>query len=140
MSPSFFLDKQRAPSPQALSSILGKSQSLWDDIKAHVVSQYEPVVEAWGYSGKHYGWSLGLKQKKRSIVYLIPGEGVFVCSLAFSEKAAAEARTRSLPAAVMKMIDEAKRFPEGRAVRLEVKLTKDVAIIKGLVDIKMSCI
>jgi hypothetical protein len=140
MSPSFFLDKQQAPSPKALSSVLGKSMSLWDNIKAHVVSRYEPVVEAWGYAGKQYGWSLGLKQKKRSIVYLIPGEGVFLCSLAFSEKAVAEARTRALPAGVMKIIDEAKRFPEGRAVRLGIMSGKDVAVVKELVDIKMSCI
>ncbi|MBZ5573337.1 MAG: DUF3788 domain-containing protein [Acidobacteriia bacterium] len=140
MSPSFFLDKQQPPSAKALSLVLGKPGTLWNEIKAHVASQYEPIVEAWGYAGKQYGWSLGLKQRKRSILYLIPGEGGFVCSLAFSEKAVAEARTRSLPAGVMKTIDEAKRFAEGRAVRLEIKSSKDVAIVKQLVDIKMSSI
>ena len=140
MAPSIFLDKQEAPTARALSATLGKAKTWWDAIREHVASQYGPVLEAWGYAGKQYGWSLGLKQKKRSILYLIPGDGGFVCSLAFSEKAVAEARSRSLPANVMKMIDEAKRFSEGRAVRLDIKSNQEIAIVKKLVDIKMSCI
>jgi len=140
MAPSVFLDKQQPPSPKALSSTLSKSINLWDSLKSHVASRYAPVIETWGYAGKQFGWSLALKQKKRSIAYLIPGAGLFVCSLAFNEKAVAEAGARDLPAAVMKMIGEAKRFPEGRAIRLEIKSSKDVAVMKELIDIKMSCI
>jgi hypothetical protein len=138
MPPSFFIEKNRPPTGQALAKVLGKSKNLWDDIRTDVASQYGPLIEAWGYAGKNYGWSLGLKQKKRAILYLIPGEGGFACSLAFSEQAVAEARTRSLPSGVMEIIENAKRFVEGRAVRLEIKSSKDAAIVKELVSIKMA--
>lgn len=140
MAPSVFLDKQLAPSATSLSSALGKSKAMWDEIRQHVISCYAPTVEGLGYAGKQYGWSLGLKQKKRSVAHLIPGEGKFVCSLAFSEKAVAETRKSKLPADVMKMIADSKRFPEGRAVRLEVNSKRDAAIATELIDIRMRCI
>jgi Protein of unknown function (DUF3788) len=138
MSPSVFLEKKLTPTESALAPVLGKSKALWDDIKADVTRKYEPITEAWGYSGKNHGWSLTLKQKKRSVLYLVPGEGVFRCSLAFSEKAVAEARHRSLPSRVMEMIETAKRYPEGRAVRIEVQSSKDAGVVKELVSIKMA--
>src|ERR1051326_1652866 len=140
MAPSVFLDNQEVPSAKAVASALGDSELLWDGIRDYVVSHYKPVVQVWGYAGKQYGWSLGLKQKKRSVAYLIPGKGNFVCSLAFNEKAVAQARKVKLPVAILNMIDEAKRFPEGRAVRVEINSDKEAAVAKQLIDLKMSCI
>ena len=45
----------------------------------------------WSWSGKNYGWSLALQRKKRTLVYLIPGEGFFTASTALGEKACAAA-------------------------------------------------
>jgi hypothetical protein len=37
----------------------------------------------------------------------------------------------------MKLIKEAPRYPEGTGVRLEVKVTRDVAVVKKLAAIKL---
>jgi hypothetical protein len=139
MAPSVFLDKAKSPSGHELARALGNAKNLWDDIKAQVVDEYEPVTESWGFAGKKHGWSLGLKQKKRSILYLVPGDRTFVCSFALSEKAVAQAQASSLPAGVLKIVNEAPRYPEGRGVRIEVKNPANVALVKKLVNIKMAC-
>jgi hypothetical protein len=139
MAPSVFLNKAKSPRGQELARALGKSQILWDDIKANVISEYEPVTESWGFAGKKYGWALALKQKKRSILYLVPGDHAFVCSFALSENAVTQAQASSLPAGVLKIVNEAPRYPEGRGVRIEVKHSADVTLVKKLVSIKMAC-
>ena len=138
MSVSVLVDKTHIPNEEDVSRVLGKAKLLWDEIRAHVASEYPPLVEEWGSSGKKYGWFLRLIHKKRTIVYLIPGEGLFLCGFVLGEKAVALARTRSLPSTVMEKIEQAPRYAEGRGIRLQVKTRKDVAAIKELVNIKMA--
>jgi hypothetical protein len=52
------------------------------------------------------------------------------------EKAVAAARKSKLPVRILKMIDEAKRYPEGTAVRIEVHAAADADIVKTLAKIK----
>lgn len=137
MAPSVFLDKTQPPGAQDLVRVLGRSKRWWDDIAGFVAQQYGPITETWGFSGKKYGWSLGLKQKKRSILYLVPGQKTFICSFALNEKAATEARARRLPANLLKMIEGAPRYPEGRAVRMEIKTVSSVESAKKLITVKM---
>ena len=54
------------------------------------------------------------------------------------EKAVKAAHASPLPKAVLGLIDEAKRYAEGRAVRLEVKTKKDREIVKKIAAIKMA--
>jgi hypothetical protein len=49
----------------------------------------------------------------------------------------AEARKRKLPAGVLKIIDQAKRYAEGTAVRMEVHTAKDANVVKTLAKIKL---
>ncbi|MGZ5556296.1 MAG: DUF3788 family protein, partial [Candidatus Aminicenantales bacterium] len=94
-----------------------------------------PVTEAWGF---YKAWSLRLKQKKRTIVYLLPREGYFLCAFVFGGKATDAARQAKLPKAVMKAIDEAPVYAEGRGFRLEVRSEGDLAVMNKLAAIKMA--
>ena len=53
-------------------------------------------------------------------------------------KTAKAAHENDLPPAVLAVIDGAKKYAEGRGVRLEVKTAEDVHNIEKLVVIKMS--
>ena len=74
--------------------------------------------------------------KKRNIVYLGPGTGCFLASFALGDKAVAAAR-KTLPAGVLKIMDGAKRYAEGTAVRIEVRAAKDAQVVKMLAKIKI---
>ncbi len=128
-----FDDKAKAPDDKALAKGLGPAKKLWDEFVRHIADTYPPVTEAWGF---YKAWSLRLKRKKRTIVYLLPREGFFLCAFVFGGKATAAARQAKLPKAVVKAIDEAPVYAEGRGFRLEVRTARDVETMKALAAIK----
>jgi hypothetical protein len=130
-----FDDKARAPDDKALTKGLGTSKALWDDIVAHIAASYAPVTEAWGF---YKTWSLRLKRKDRTVLYLLPGDGGFRCAFVLGAKATEAARKAKLPKAVLKAIDDAPVYAEGRGFRFEVRTAKDVATVKTLAAVKMA--
>ena len=58
-------------------------------------------------------------------------------SFALGDKAVAAARASGLPKRVVKIIDEAKKYAEGTAVRIDVNGPEDVAVVKTLAAIKL---
>ena len=92
----------------------------------------------WGFAGAAWGWSLRLKQKKRTILYMTPGRGFFFVGFALGERAVKAAHESALPETVLAVIDGAKKYAEGRAVRLEIKNKKDLEAAKKIAAIKMA--
>jgi hypothetical protein len=138
MALSAFDDKSHLPNERDLAEMLGSTSALWDDLKAHLASQYQPLTEQWNYSGKNYGWGLQLKQKKRTVLYMTPCQGYFLASFALGEKAVQAAHQRGLPDSVLSVIDGARKYAEGRGVRLEVRSQTDLENIQKLAAIKMA--
>jgi hypothetical protein len=138
MTSAFFVEKSEAPTARALAGALGNKASLWNEITRGIGEQHAPVAEEWVFAGKNYGWSLRLKQKKRAVVYLTPLAGGFRASFAMGENAVRAAHESALPQAILRLIDEAPRYAEGRAVRLEVKRASDVKYVMELAAIKMA--
>ena len=130
-----FDDKDKAPDDKALAKDLGPSKKLWDEFVRHIATAYAPVTEAWGF---YKAWSLRLKQKKRTIVYLLPKDGHFLCAFVYGGKATEAARQAKLPKAVTKEIEDAPVYAEGRGFRLEVKTASDLETMKKLAAIKMA--
>ncbi len=138
MALSAFDDKQTPPGEDDLMRVLGRSDKAWDRLKAQIGAEFQPVDEIWKFSGKAWGWSLQLKRKKRAVLYLTPQDRFFYAGFALGERAVAAARDASLPESVMEIIDSARRYVEGRAVRLDVRTLKDAAIVAKLAAIKMA--
>ncbi len=130
-----FDGKAKTPDGKALAKGLGPSKALWDELVANIAAAYPPITEAWGF---YRSWSLRLKRKDRTIVYLLPDEGGFRCAFVFGGKATDAARKAKLPKAVLKAIEEAPVYAEGRGFRLEVRTAKDVETVKSLAAIKMA--
>lgn len=134
--PNTFVGHSEPPTEAELSLVLGKSQRLWQDLGSDL-RRGLGLAEQWGSSSIKAGWSLRLQSKKRNIVYLAPGQGSFLASFALGDKAMAAARKSKLPARVLKIIAEAKRYAEGTAVRVEVQKAEDVDAVKLLAKIKL---
>ena len=138
MATSAFDDKSKKPNDKQVGDVLGKAIVHWKELKQLVQQRIDPVDEEWVFSGKAYGWSLRLKNKKRAILYMTPCQGYFRVAFAFGEKAVEAAHKSKLPESVLNLIDEAPRYPEGRAVRMEVKSKEGVRIADKLTAIKLS--
>ena len=138
MAFSVFDDKAAKPGEDELARVLGKSLARWIELREWVGAECAPLSEEWTYSGKAYGWSLRLKQKKRAVLYLTPCSGFFRASLALGEKAAAAAHLAQLPESVLALIDDAPRYAEGRAIRIEVRKKADIQVVESIARIKMN--
>ena len=68
-----FEDKAHPPDDEALAKGLGAAKKPWDEFVRRVADAYPPVEEAWGF---YKAWSLRLKHKKRTIVYLLPAKDI----------------------------------------------------------------
>ena len=138
MALSAFDDRSKKPGEGDLRKMLGRRSAHWQKLIAHLAGEYAPLEQTWNFAGANWGWSLRLKQKKRTILYLTPRKGCFFVGFALGEKAVRAAHEAGLPDPLLAAIDAAKRYAEGRAVRLEVKNKKDLEWVKALSAIKMA--
>ncbi|MGP8243817.1 MAG: DUF3788 domain-containing protein [Bryobacteraceae bacterium] len=132
-----FFGKSEKPTENELARELGAAKAIWDQLLAELAEECDLVTREWNSYSRQAGWSLRLKRGERNIVYLSPGRGCLVASFALGDRAVRAARESNLPKRVMQIIEEAKRYAEGTAVRLEVNGPRDIAAIKRLVAIKL---
>ena len=130
-----FIGRTQAPTPAEVGAALGKAKARWDRLLARLQPHCDG--SAWGSSGKKHGWALRMLRGDRVIVYLTPGAGEFMASFALGDKAMTAARAAGLPPAVVAVLDGARRYAEGNAVRLEVKTAADVDAVAALARIKI---
>lgn len=138
MALSAFDDKSRPPRADELAEVLGDAAGHWDDLRRRIASRFDPISETWGFSSKSTGWGLRLKHAERVVLYLVPREGHFLASFALGEKAVNVARGSDLPRSVVKAIDDAPQYAEGRGVRIEVRSARDVTGVEMLAGLKMA--
>ena len=74
--------------------------------------------------------ALRVKHGKRNIVYLVPQGRTFTAAFALGAKAVGEAKS-------LINLDGARKYPEGTAVRIEVKKLSDIALVTKIASIKM---
>lgn len=137
MLPNVFIGKAKKPSDGELAGELGPAKTIWDQLVRELAEEHGIDVHEWNSYSRKAGWSLRLKREERNIVYLSPHLRCFTASFALGDKAVQAASRSGLPAHVLKIIREAKRYAEGTAVRIEVKTSKDVAVVKKLAAVKL---
>jgi hypothetical protein len=138
METSVFTDRSKKPDDKRLVKTIGKSGTHWTAIKAHISKKHGEPLEQWKYYGPKAGWVLKVLLKKRNLFFLTPLKGYFRVAFVFRDKAATAVEKSRLPAAIRNELKEARRYAEGRALRLEVKSPKDATHVRKLVDIKIA--
>ena len=137
MLPNAFIDQVEQPTDAELAKALGKAKTLWDQLLADLAHECNLVTQEWNSYSPKAGWSLRLKRQKRNILYLAPCRGSFRVAFALGDKAVKAARQSGLPQPVIQIIDEAKRYAEGTAVRIDVKGPEDIEVVKKLTVAKL---
>jgi len=137
MASSIFDEKSVKPTEKNLSEALGASFKYWEEIKSAVEAEFGGLTEEWKYYGPKSGWILKSFHKKRNLFFLTPLEGYFRVAFVFGERAVAAIERSDLPKDLIGEVRNARKFAEGRGLRLEVKKPGDVENIKKLVTIKI---
>jgi hypothetical protein len=131
------LDKTKQPDDAVLKSLFGASFKLWEEIKTSISKEFSPVTEEWKYYGAKSGWTMKLLFKKRNLFFLIPDEDFFIIGFVFGDKAVAEVEKSDLPASLIKELVSAKKYAEGRGLRIEIRKKEEVNNVLKLVKIKI---
>ena len=136
MSLSIFGEKAVMPDEEMLAEALAGSKIFWDGLKSHVAANCGNFSEEWKFYSKKAGWSLVVKSKKRTILYLIPQDSYFKANFVFGEKAVAAAQSAGLPEWLLTQIAEAKPYVEGRSFMIDVRGETDADTARKLIAIK----
>ena len=135
---SIFTDKNNQPTLKELMSRLGSSFIFWEQISQLVLSKYPQAVSEWNYPGQKYGWSFRIKDKKRAIIYLLPLDRLFMVAFVFGDKAVAEIMKAPIAQEIKSELSQARKYAEGRGIRIEVKDDSLLGEIEQLIDIKLN--
>jgi len=111
---SAFDDKHKPPQNDDLAVALRSTLVFWKELKRLIALRFAPVSNEWGFTSKKTAWGLRLKGERRTILYMIPCNGHFLVSFALGEKAVKAAHESDLPISVLKVIDSARKYAEGR--------------------------
>ena len=103
-----------------------------------VYEQYPRATEEWNFPGKKYGWSFRIKDKKRAIIYLLPRDGFFMVAFVFGQKATDEIMKSDVDEKIKKELSEARKYEEGRGIRITFDDKGILTDIKKLIEIKLS--
>lgn len=138
MALSIFEDKSTVPNKKDVVSVLGDRVAYWDEIIYYIANECKDVSEEWKNYGKASGWTLVIKNKKRTIVSLFPQVRGFILLIVLGEKAVQKALTADIPHPILECIKEAKPYVEGRSVRFKIESELDLTGIKEIIDIKIN--
>jgi hypothetical protein len=131
-----FCGKTEQPTPDELAAALGKAQPVWDQLVSELEQELGANVREWKCYSPKAGWSLRMKRKARTIVWLGPREGAFIVAFILGDRALQAARATRLPQKFANAIETAPKYPEGTGVRILVKSPKDLPALMALAGIK----
>ncbi len=138
METNVFMDKSIQPDDSRLAHALGENAIFWEAIKQHIVQKHGEVNEEWKFYNTKSGWTLKVLLKKRNLFFFRPLQGFFRLAFVFGDKAVSAVERSDLPEDIKNELKNARKYAEGRGIRIEVKSQKDVEHVKKLIDIKVS--
>ncbi len=138
MSPNAFIGKAEQPTDGELTTALGPARATWDQLLADLAREHGVNVHEWNSYSLKAGWSLRVKRKARTIVWLGPRTDSFIAAFILGDKAIRAARAGKLSQRIVKIMNEAPKYPEGTGVRITVKTPKDLAGVLALAVIKLA--
>jgi hypothetical protein len=136
VSPNAFIGRLEKPTDGELTAALGPARAAWDQLLAGLARQYGADVREWNSYSPKAGWSLRVKRKARTIVWLGPRAGSFIAAFILGDKAMQAARAARLPQRIVKIMNEAPKYPEGTGVRITMKTSRDIPAVQRLAAIK----
>ena len=137
MNADFLLDKTKEPDEFQVAEMLADSAERWNDLKTFLNENIGQVKQEWKFYGAKSGWTMKVLLGKRNLFFMKPEESAFLIAFVFGDKAVAEVGKSNLPENIKTELSEAKKYMEGRGLRVYVKTNDDLEIVKKLVEIKV---
>lgn len=136
MEGSVFSDKSKAPDPSAFRRALGPKAALWKRIEAGLRKDLGNLDLEWKHYGAQSGWILKVLLKKRNLFFLTPGQDRFRVAFVFGDKAVEAVAAAGFEERLVDELRSARKYAEGRGLRIEVANASDARTVAALARIK----
>jgi hypothetical protein len=137
-NPNAFIGKTEAPKDADVAGALGTTKVLWDELTSGMAAQCGVTIQEWNSYSVKAGWALRLKKGKRTILWMSPCAGYFQVTYILGGKAMKAVRDSGPSARLLRIIDQAVKYPEGWGIRLPIKGAKDLPVIYQLAAFKLA--
>ena len=135
---SIFTNKDDIPTNDNLVKNQGTTYVLWKELEEFVIEKYPNALAEWNFPGKKYGYSFRIKDKRRAILYFLPRKDYFKIAFVFGQKATDIIMGSDVETKIKTKLAQARKYAEGRGIRIDVKNESPITDIKKLVAIKLS--
>jgi hypothetical protein len=135
---SIFTDKATIPTEKDIEIALGNTCNIWRYLSDFTKKQYPEAIAEWNFSSEKFGWSFRLKDKKRVLIYLLPRDQYFKVAFVFGDKATDAILESTIADSIKTEIKAAKKYAEGRGIRIDIKDQTLVSDIETLIAIKLA--
>lgn len=133
-----FVDKAVMPTEEMLKNTLGGSYDVLSSLKDYS-NEYDDITYEWKMYSKKSGWTQLVKQKKRTLFYILPRENYFEVSFVFGDRAVEALEASDLADNLKKELREARKYMEGRGLSISLqadsKLKDVLLLLKAKVEI-----
>ena len=132
------MDRKVLPKGTDLIVSLADTYSIWKNTEEYVHLKYPSAMGEWSYSGDRYGWSFRIKDKKRTIIYLLPRVSFFKVALVFGQKATNAILASGISDMIKSELVAARVYAEGRGIRINIRDESVLEDIMKLIDFKIA--
>lgn len=134
---SIFTDKSIEPTESDLERALGEKYVYWKELFSFTINAFPEANYAWHFSGQKFGWSFRISDKKRVLLYLLPRNHFFKAAFVFGDRSIEEISNSTIAESIKEELTTAKKYAEGRGIRIEVKDNSLIEDLKKLIAIKI---
>jgi hypothetical protein len=135
---SRFVDRTREPGLASVREALAGARAAWDDVEAHLAEEYGLRGSFHFMYGERYGWALRFERSGRLVLAMYPNDGHLTVQIILGRTQLAEAAAMTLPLRIVKVIEAAKDYPEGKWLFVPVRPVKHAKDLRSLIALKIS--
>lgn len=135
MAIGLFVEKERCPTAQDVSPVLGSTATLWDRLTRFITDNYEMSGE-WTFGGKKYGWNLWYRRSGKTLGSMYPQQGYFVVQIVLGKAEVELASCLKLGKNVRTVLEETPQLHDGRWLFIKAATEEDVQDIEQLLIVK----
>ena len=137
MNDYIFLDRNKLPADKELEESSPVSSRFLDEIRKFISDGGSAFTEEWKYYSKNTGWTKKFLVGKRNLLFFTPLRSGVNVSFIFGDKAVNEINKSKLPEGIKQELNKAKKYAEGKGIRITGMTTKDLKNVLGLLEIKI---
>ncbi len=135
MSKGSFIDRDHRPSIEEIFAALGARRERWEELNQYMRENYQVEGEL-VFGGVNYGWTQRYRRSGKTLLCLFPARNALVANVVVGRSLLKNAEALKLGSNARQVLINAKRYPEGCWLYIQVTSNQDIRDIQQLVALK----